>query len=125
MEDRRISVKSLAEQLGISRERVGSIIHEGLDMLVTCFLPGRAEGLLAPRGGNMKSRKVCKKFTVVSEERAISCSRSNKILKMEIGSFSETLINFYQIARRYAPQESDLHLFLFSFCSSVFFGNLG
>ena len=30
--DRRISAKSLAEQLGISRERVGSIIHEDLDM---------------------------------------------------------------------------------------------
>ena len=27
-----ISAKSIAEQLGISRERVGSIIHEDLDM---------------------------------------------------------------------------------------------
>jgi len=32
LEDRRISVKSIAEQLGISREWVGSIIHEDLDM---------------------------------------------------------------------------------------------
>jgi len=32
LEDRRISVKSIAEQLGISHERVGSIIHEDLDM---------------------------------------------------------------------------------------------
>jgi len=32
LEDRRISVKSIGEQLGISRERVGSIIHEDLDM---------------------------------------------------------------------------------------------
>jgi len=32
LEDRRISAKSKAEQLGISRERVGSIIHEDLDM---------------------------------------------------------------------------------------------
>jgi len=32
LEDRRISAKSTAEQLGISRERVGSIIHEYLDM---------------------------------------------------------------------------------------------
>ena len=32
LEDRRISAKSIAEQLGISRERVGSIIHEDLDM---------------------------------------------------------------------------------------------
>jgi len=32
LEDHRISVKSIAEQLGISRERVGSIIHEDLYM---------------------------------------------------------------------------------------------
>jgi len=32
LEDHRISAKSVAEQLGISRERVGSIIHEDLDM---------------------------------------------------------------------------------------------
>jgi histone-lysine N-methyltransferase SETMAR len=31
LEDRRISAKSIAEQLGISRERVGSTIHEDLD----------------------------------------------------------------------------------------------
>jgi len=32
LEDRRISAKSVAEQLGIPRERVGSIIHGDLDM---------------------------------------------------------------------------------------------
>jgi len=32
LEDRRISAKSIAEQPGISRERVGSIIHEDLNM---------------------------------------------------------------------------------------------
>jgi len=32
LEDRRISAKSIAEQLGISREWVGSIIHEVLDV---------------------------------------------------------------------------------------------
>ena len=32
LEDSRISAKSTVEQLGISRERVGSIIHEDLDM---------------------------------------------------------------------------------------------
>jgi len=32
LEDRRISAKSIAEQLGISLEQVGSIIHEDLDM---------------------------------------------------------------------------------------------
>jgi len=32
LEDRRISAKTTAEQLGISRERVGSIIHEDVDM---------------------------------------------------------------------------------------------
>jgi len=31
LEDRRISAKSIAEQLGISRERVGSIVHKDLD----------------------------------------------------------------------------------------------
>ena len=31
LEDRQISVKSIAEQLGISSEQVGSIIHEDLD----------------------------------------------------------------------------------------------
>jgi len=31
-EERRISPKSIAEQLGISRERVGSIIHEDLNV---------------------------------------------------------------------------------------------
>ena len=32
LEGRRISVKSIAEQLGTSCERVGSIIHEDFDM---------------------------------------------------------------------------------------------
>jgi len=32
LEDRQISAKSIVEQLGISRGRVGSIIHEDLDM---------------------------------------------------------------------------------------------
>jgi len=32
LEDRRISAKSIAEQLGISAERVGFIIHKDLDM---------------------------------------------------------------------------------------------
>jgi hypothetical protein len=32
LEDRRISAKSIAEQMGISCEQVGSIIHEDLDM---------------------------------------------------------------------------------------------
>jgi len=32
LEDRQISSKSIAEQLGISRERIGSIIHEDMDM---------------------------------------------------------------------------------------------
>jgi hypothetical protein len=48
LEDRRISAKSVAEQLGISRERVGPIIHEDLDVLLACFLPSRAKDLPAP-----------------------------------------------------------------------------
>jgi len=35
-EDRRISAKSITEQLGISRERVGSVIHEDMDMRKLC-----------------------------------------------------------------------------------------
>jgi biotin operon repressor len=38
LEDRRISAKSIAEQLGISREWVGFIVHKDLDMLVDCTL---------------------------------------------------------------------------------------
>ena len=36
LEDRWISAKSIAEQLGISHDRVGSIIHEDLDMGKLC-----------------------------------------------------------------------------------------
>ena len=32
LEDSRISAKSLTEQLGVSRDRFGSIIHEDLDI---------------------------------------------------------------------------------------------
>ena len=41
LEDRRISAKSIAEQLGMSRERVGSIVLEDLDMqkLSTKWVP--------------------------------------------------------------------------------------
>jgi hypothetical protein len=48
LEDRRISAKSIAEQLGISHEQVVSIIHEDLDTFVACFLPRRAKDLSAP-----------------------------------------------------------------------------
>ena len=47
LEDRRISAKSIAEKLGFSRERVGSIIHEGLDM--------RTKDLSAPPHINLKT----------------------------------------------------------------------
>ena len=41
LQERRTSAKSIAEQLGISRERDGSIIHEDLDMqkLSTKWVP--------------------------------------------------------------------------------------
>jgi hypothetical protein len=47
LEDRRISAKSIAAQLGTSRGRVGSIIHEDFDMLVASFLPDRTKDLPA------------------------------------------------------------------------------
>jgi len=34
--------------MGISRERVGSITHEDLAMLIACFLPGGPKDLSAP-----------------------------------------------------------------------------
>jgi len=43
LEDRRISSKSMVERLGISRERVGFIIHEGLDMRKLCVDPRAKE----------------------------------------------------------------------------------
>jgi hypothetical protein len=49
LEERRISAKSIAQQLGISRERVESVIHEDFDKLVACYLPGRAKDLSAPQ----------------------------------------------------------------------------
>jgi hypothetical protein len=62
LEDRRISTKSIAEQLVISREWVGSIIHEDLDTLVACFLPGRAKDLSAPLYLQVVQRTI--KYTV-------------------------------------------------------------
>jgi hypothetical protein len=58
LEDRRISAKSITEQLGISRDWVGSMIHEDLDMLVACFLPGRAKDLSEQRD----TARVCSQF---------------------------------------------------------------
>ena len=52
LEDRRNSVKSIAEQLGISRDRVGSIIHEDLDMQK----PLREVGPEMPERGSKTSR---------------------------------------------------------------------
>ena len=42
LEDRRISAKSIAEQLGISRERVGSVIHEYCVVCVCVCVCARA-----------------------------------------------------------------------------------
>ena len=50
LEERRISAKSIAEQLGISRERVGSIIHEALDTQVP-----REVGPKMPESGSKTS----------------------------------------------------------------------
>jgi hypothetical protein len=52
LEERRISAKSITEKMGISRERVVSTIYEDFDMLVACFLPGRAkENISWGKGG--------------------------------------------------------------------------
>ena len=72
MEDRRISAKSIAEQLGISRERVGSIIHEDLDMqklsakwVPECLNADQKHQLLISAGvteGHLKEKR-CRKVT--------------------------------------------------------------
>jgi hypothetical protein len=58
LEDRQILAKSIAVQLGISRGWVGSIIHEDLDMLVACFLPGRAKDLSTPLYNELGKNKL-------------------------------------------------------------------
>jgi hypothetical protein len=58
LEDRQISARSVADQLSISLEQVGSIIHEDLDMLVACFLPGRAKGCQHPCSKSSLSSKA-------------------------------------------------------------------
>jgi len=61
LEDRRISVESIAEQLVISREGVGSIIHEDLDM-------------------RMLSAKCVPKFLNADQKRQ-RCQSSEQLLK--------------------------------------------
>ena len=51
LEDRRISAKSISEQLDISRARVGSIIHEDLGMQKEAL---REVGPEIPEGGSKK-----------------------------------------------------------------------
>ena len=62
LEDRRISDKSISEQLGISREWVGSIIHEDLDM-------------------RMLSAKWVLKYLNVDEKRQ-RCQSSEQLLEL-------------------------------------------
>jgi hypothetical protein len=67
LEDHRILAKSIAEQLGISCGQVGSIIHEDLDMLVACFLPGQAKDLSAPLYVYLH-RHILKKFNKTNSQ---------------------------------------------------------
>ena len=54
LEDRRISTKSIAEHLGISHERVGSIIHEDL----TCGSSLRSGSRMPERGSKTSTMLV-------------------------------------------------------------------
>jgi hypothetical protein len=81
LEDRRISAKSIAEQLRISRERVGSIIREDVDVLLTCFLPGRAKDLSAPvyspKEGKINKERRKKKWEVSKKSKTQNRNRKN------------------------------------------------
>ena len=58
LEDRRISAKSIVEQLDISRERVGSIVHEVLDMR-------KLSPKCVPKCLNaVQKRKWCQRFVI-------------------------------------------------------------
>ena len=87
MEDRRISAKSIAEQLGILPEQVGSVIHKDLDMLVACFLPRRAKDLSAPRvlsRFSIKLQKLILKTAKFCSKHACHVERVNRALKLVI-----------------------------------------
>jgi len=60
LEDRWVSSKSIAEQLGISRERTGSIIHEDVDMR-------KLSAKLVPKYPNAEQkRQGCPSFQQIS-----------------------------------------------------------
>jgi len=83
LEDRRISAKSIAKQLDISRERVGSIIHEDLDM-------GKLSAKWVPK--NLKADQ--KRQSCRSSEQHLEFFRrdSNDFLLGAIGDHGRNLI---------------------------------
>jgi len=83
LEDSRISAKSTAEQLGVSRERVGSIIHEHLDM-------GKLSAKCVPKCLNAHQKhQRCKS----SEQILEICRRdSNYFLSGAIGDHGRNLV---------------------------------
>ena len=83
LEDRQVSAKSIAEQLGNSRERVGSIIHDFLNMRkisAKCF----------PRGLNAgQKRQRCQLSEQILE---FSRRDKNDFLSSTIGNHGRNLV---------------------------------
>jgi len=86
LEGRQISAKSIAEQLGFSRERVASIIHEDLDMRKLS-----AKGVSKCLNANQK-RQRCQ-----SSEQLLEFFRRdpNDILSGAIGDHGRNLVISY------------------------------
>ena len=83
LEDRRISVKSIAEKLGISRERFGSIILEDLDMR-------KLSAKLVPKCMNAdKKRQRCQSSEQLTE---FFRRNPNDFLSGEIGDHGINLV---------------------------------
>jgi len=85
LEDRRISAKSIGEQLGISRERVGSNIREDLDMrkLSAKWIPKCSEA--------DQKRQRCQS----SEQLLEFCRRDASDLLSRLVSMNETWLYHY------------------------------
>jgi hypothetical protein len=102
LEDSRISAKSIAEQLCISGERVASIIHEDLGMLVACFLPGRAKNLssrldlLIVIKNFARSSGATILFRLLCVPHAIRTVHYEFYVQMFLGNFLLNYISFYR-----------------------------
>ena len=83
LEDRWISAKSIAEQLGISRDHVGSIIHEDSDMRTL-------SAKWVPKCLNADQKRRCQ-----SPEQLLDFFGAIQMIPVAIGDMDETWLNHY------------------------------